>query len=268
MKDTGNSIPRCARDGLDTISLFGMTINNITLATVFEAVTRQIEAREPGYIITPNVDHVVTFQEDAEFREAYYHSFLVLADGMPVLWSSKLVGKPLKEKISGSDLVYWLSEYAARRGYSVFFFGATEGTAQRAGEVLQEKYPGLKVAGAYSPPMGFDKDPELLAESIQIVRDADPDICYVALGAPKQDLWSYRHHRETGVPVHIGVGISLNFVTGDVKRAPRWMQRNGLEWVWRLFQEPRRLLKRYLVRDMQLLPLLWREFWSSRRGKA
>ena len=115
--------------------------------------------------------------------------------------------------------------------------------------------------------MGFDKDPEQLAESIRIVKDAEPDICYVALGAPKQDLWNYRNHRETGVPVHVGVGISLNFVTGDIRRAPRWMQRISLEWVWRMFQEPRRLMKRYLIRDMHFLPLLWREFWSSRNRR-
>lgn len=266
MNDKEND-PRCARDDLDTISMFGMTINNVVLSEVFAAISRQIETREPGYMLTPNVDHVCEFQENAEFRDAYRNGFLVVADGMPILWSSKLLGKPIKEKISGSDLVYSLSEYAAQKGYSVFFLGADEGVAQKASEILAEKYPGLKVAGVYCPPMGFDKDPERLAESIRIVKDAEPDICYVALGAPKQDLWNYRNHRETGVPVHVGVGISLNFVTGDIRRAPRWVQRISLEWVWRMFQEPRRLMKRYLIRDMYFLPLLWREFWSSRNRR-
>lgn len=262
----GGSGPRCVQDGLDAVTMFGMTINNVTLDEVFQAVSRQIRTREPGYILTPNVDHVCEFQENREFRDAYQNGFLVLTDGVPILWLSKLLGKPIKQKISGSDLVYWLTEYAAQNGYSIFLLGAEEGIAQRAGEILQERYPGLKIAGSYSPPMGFDKDPEKVAESVGIVRDAKPDICYVALGAPKQDLWSYRHYKETGVPVHIGIGASLNFVTGDTKRAPRWMQLCCLEWVWRIGQDPRRLAKRYLVRDLQFIPLVWREIWRTRGG--
>lgn len=266
--NTEETVPRCAQVDLDTVSMFGMTINSVTLSEVLETVSRQIESRESGYMLTPNVDHVCEFQESAEFREAYQNCFLVLPDGMPILWAGKLLGRPIKEKISGSDLVYWLSEYAALKGYSIFFFGANEGIAQRASEILKKKYPGLKVAGVYSPPMGFEKDPELVAEAIRIVKDAKPDICYVALGTPKQDLWCYQSHKKTGVPVQVGIGISLNFVTGDVTRAPLWMQRSSLEWVWRLFQEPRRLMKRYLVRDMKFLPLLWREFRLNRKGKA
>jgi N-acetylglucosaminyldiphosphoundecaprenol N-acetyl-beta-D-mannosaminyltransferase len=250
---------------LDTVTLFGMTINNVTLGEVFEAVSRRIEIREPGYILTPNVDHICEFQKSEEFRSAYHDGFLVLADGTPVIWASKLLGKPIKEKISGSDLIYSLTEYAAAQGYSIFLFGAAEGIAQRAGEILQARYPGLKVAGSYSPPLGFEKDPKLLAESIRVVKEAAPDICYVALGSPKQDLWNCHHHKETGVPVLVGVGASLDFVTGKSKRAPRWMQGAGLEWTWRLMLEPRRMAHRYLVKDMQFLPLLIKE-WLFRRG--
>lgn len=265
--EKSGSLPLCTEEGVDTVKMFGMTISNVTLDEVFEAVTRRIEAHEPGYILTPNVDHICDFQKSEEFRDAYHDGFLVLADGTPVIWASKLLGIPIKEKISGSDLVYSLTEYAAQKGYSIFLFGAAEGIAQRAGEILQERYPALKVAGAYSPPIGFDKDPEMLAESIRVVREAAPDICYVALGAPKQDLWNYRHHKEAGVPVLVGVGASLDFVTGKTKRAPRWMQRVGLEWTWRLGQEPRRLAKRYLIKDMQFLPLLIKEWMQRRRGR-
>jgi len=262
-----DSTPLCARGNLDVVKMFGVTMNNVTLDEALDDISRQIESREPGYILTPNVDHICEFQKNEEFRETYHNGFLVLADGMPVIWAGKLLGKPIKQKISGSDLVFWLAEHAAKKGHSIFLFGAAEGIAERAGEVLRERYPGLKIAGTYSPPMGFDKDPEMVAESVRIVRESGADICYVALGAPKQDLWSYRHHKETGVPAHIGVGISLNFITGDVKRAPLWMQRNGLEWFWRLLQEPRRLAKRYLVRDAMFLPLLMKEFWRGWSGK-
>lgn len=260
----GQGTVRCAQGGIPTVTMFGITMNSLTLEEAFAAVTRQIETREPGYILTPNVDHVFDFQRNAEFRDAYQNGFLVLADSTPILWAAKALGTPIAQKISGSDLVYWLTEYAARKGYSIFFFGAAEGIAAEAAEVLQKRYPGFKIAGAYSPPVGFEKDPEANAEAIRIIREAAPDICYVALGAPKQDIWSYRHHRDTGVPVHIGVGGSLDFVVGKTKRAPVWMQKAGLEWTWRLAQEPRRLWRRYLVNDMQVIPLFLKELRAKR----
>ena len=129
--------------------------------------------------------------------------------------------------------------------------------------MLKEKYPKLRVAGYYYPPIGFEADPEMLNEAIGAIRDAKPDICYVALGSPKQDIFNYRHYQETGVPVHIGIGISLNFVTGDVKRAPRWMQRVGLEWFYRLLREPWRW------RRMLALPqAAWLVFWQRFRRSS
>jgi N-acetylglucosaminyldiphosphoundecaprenol N-acetyl-beta-D-mannosaminyltransferase len=247
--------------------MFGLAINNVSLEEVFDAVSRQIEAREPGYILTPNVDHVCDFQKRADFRDAYREGFLVLADGAPIMWAAKAFGTPLKRKISGSDLVYWLTEYAAQKGYSVFLFGAAEGVADEAAEILKTRYPGLKIAGTYSPPLGFEKNPETDAEAVRIIREANPDICYVALGSPKQDLWNFHHYRDTGVPIHIGVGGSLDFVAGRTKRAPVWIQKCGLEWVWRLCQEPRRLWRRYLVNDMQIIPLFLREL-KERRKKS
>ena len=257
-------VPRCAQGGLKTVTMFGMTINNVTLEDVFQAVTRQIEAREPGYVLTPNVDHVCEFQVNPEFREAYKNGFLVLPDGTPIIWASKLLGTPLREKVSGSDLVFWLTQYSALKGYSIFFLGAAEGIAQRAATILEQRYPGFKVAGTYSPPLGFDNDPDEVQKTVEIVRRAAPDICYVALGSPKGDLWNCRNHKEIGVPVQIGIGGSLDLVTGNVKRAPKWMQRSGLEWLWRLIQEPRRLAKRYLIRDSLFLPLLMRELVRRR----
>ncbi|MCC6694558.1 MAG: WecB/TagA/CpsF family glycosyltransferase [Candidatus Hydrogenedentes bacterium] len=237
-----------------------MKFSSVSLDEVFRAVTRQIEAREPGYIVTPNVDHVCEYQINEAFRRAYQNAFLVLADGVPVIWASRLCGSPIKEKISGSDLVYLLSEYAALKGYSIFFLGAEPGVAARAAEILRQRFPGFTIAGAYSPPFGFEKDPEEERKTVAMIRDAAPDICYVALGSPKGDVWNYRQCENTGVPVHVGVGASLDFVVGKVRRAPRWMQRTGLEWTWRLALEPRRLATRYLVKDLRFLPLLLREF--------
>ena len=254
---------RCEQHGLPSVTLFGMTISNITLEEALCDMQRQITAREPGYIVTPNVDHVIEFKNNPEFRKAYHDAFLVLADGVPILWSSKLLKKPLKQKISGSDLVYWLSEYAAQQGYRVYFMGGAEGVAEEAAGVLQKTYPGLQVAGWCCPPLGFDRDPVKNQDVIDQIRASKADICFVALGAPKQDVWSYRHHQATGVPVHIGVGGSFDFVAGRTRRAPKWMQKHGFEWFWRLMQEPRRLAYRYLVRDTAIIPLIWRE-WRAK----
>jgi N-acetylglucosaminyldiphosphoundecaprenol N-acetyl-beta-D-mannosaminyltransferase len=256
--------PRCAQGDLETVDLFNMTINNLTLDETLEAMGNHIESGEQGYVVTPNVDHVVEFSENELFRQAYQEASFVLADGVPILWAGKLFRKPIKEKISGSDLLYWLSDYSAQKGYSLFLLGAAEGVGQEAGRILEEKYPGLKIAGTYSPPLGFEKDPEENKKAIDLIRESGADICYTALGAPKQDLWNWQYHKETGTKLCLGIGASLDFVAGRVKRAPVWMQRVGLEWTWRIMQEPVRMGKRYLIRDAYFFVLLCREW----RGKS
>ena len=258
--------PEAVRCNWDAVDLCGVTINSLTLADVLQAVDVRIAGREPGYICTPNVDHVVLYQTHTQFRDSYGSAFLILPDGVPIIWASHLLGKPLRRKISGSDLIYSLSEHAAREGHSVFFLGATEGVAEEAARVLTERYPGLKVAGCYSPPSDFENDPEENAKVIGLLREAAPDICYVALGTPKQCIWNWKNHKSSGVPVLIGVGGSFDFVTGKQKRAPRAMQRMGLEWLWRLCRDPRRLWRRYLVRDMRFVPLVWRELRKNKSG--
>jgi len=255
---------RAAQGPWDAVELWGMAINSMTLGDVLEAVDDRIARREPGYICTPNVDHVVLYQTHADFRASYRDAFLILPDGVPIIWASRLIGKRLRRKISGSDLIYSLNEHAARKGHTVFFLGAAEGVAEKAATLLAKRYPGLKVAGCYSPPPGFEHDPQENDKVIQLLREAAPDICYVALGTPKQCIWNWRHHRGAGVPVLVGVGGSFDFVTGRQKRAPRWLQSMGLEWFWRLCRDPRRLWRRYLVRDMRFVPLVWREVRKNR----
>lgn len=254
--------PRCAQRGLETLTLFNMPMNNVTLGETLEAIGRHIDAGEQGYVVTPNVDHVVEYDENPDFRLAYRDATLVLADGMPILWAGRLFGKPIKAKISGSDLIYWLSEYAAQKGYSIFLLGARDGVADLAAKKLVERYPGLKIAGTHSPPLGFEKTAETNRSVIELVRQSGADICFVALGAPKQDLWSWRYHREAGAKLYLGVGASFDFVAGTIQRAPVWMQRTGLEWTWRILQEPSRMAHRYLIRDSKFLLLLFRE-WRS-----
>jgi N-acetylglucosaminyldiphosphoundecaprenol N-acetyl-beta-D-mannosaminyltransferase len=243
--------------------LFGMTFCDVTLSELVGLVDEQIAQRKPGYIATPNVDHVCRFHNDVAFREAYENARLVLCDGMPIIWASKVLGRPLRQKLSGSDLIYWLSRHAAERGYSVYFFGAQEGVAQATADRLKEKFPALKVAGIQSPPFGFHTDAAANEAATRQVRESGADIVYIALGSPKQEIWMKQYAQACGIPVMIGVGGSFDFVSGRVRRAPEWMQRTSLEWVWRLGQEPRRLWRRYLIEDALFLKLLLKELWSA-----
>ncbi len=249
----------CARGPWPSEEMFGLCISNVTLRDVFDAVDRRVDAREPGYIVTPNVDHICMCQDTPLFRRVYQEAFMVLADGMPLVWASRMLGKPLRQKISGSDLVFWLGEHAARKGHRVFYLGAAEGVAEAAAKVLGQRYPGLEVAGVYSPPLGFEEDPVESERAIERVRACAPDICFLALGSPKQEIWAWKNVARTGVPVMIGVGGALDFVTGRQSRAPVFLQKVSLEWLWRLCHHPIRLWRRYLLRDSRFLMLVLRE---------
>lgn len=234
---------------LPRIDVAGVLIDNVTTAETTEAIVGLIAAGGPACVVTPNVDHIVKVRRDPEFAEICRTAALVLADGMPLLWAARFLGTPLKEKISGSDLFPELCALSARKGYGVFFLGGRPGAANVAAEQLTARYPGLRVVGTCCPPFGFEHDQVWNEQIIAMVRSARPHILFLALGTPKQEKWIRRHQAACGVPVAIGVGASVDFVAGVVRRAPRWMQRAGLEWLWRLLQEPRRLWRRYLVED-------------------
>jgi len=255
--------PTRSTDGVRVCRLFGMPFCDVTLDELVELLDEQIALCKPGYIVTPNVDHVCRFHRDPAFRGAYENAWLVLCDGMPIIWASKLLGRPLRQKLSGSDLIYWLSRHAAERGYSVHFFGAQEGVAAAAAERLKQQFPALKIAGVQSPPFGFHTDPDANAAATQLVRESGADIVYVALGSPKQEVWMKDNAEACGIAAMIGVGGAFDFVSGRVRRAPEWIQRASLEWIWRLCQEPRRLWRRYLVEDVLFVKLFMAELWAA-----
>jgi len=227
----------------------------------------RVQARTPGYIVTPNVNHVCLLQRDAAFREAYTSAFLALPDGVPIMWAARLFGRPLPQKLSGSDLVPELTAFAAQSGMSVYFLGGLPGSAEKAVARLQQQHPALQVAGVYCPPFGFERDPDALELTLARVDAAKPDLCFIALGSPKQELFMHRYHRRMGATVCVGVGAAFDMLSGRVQRAPRWLQASGMEWLWRLAQEPRRLWRRYLVEDTLFFRLLWREWLRQRRAR-
>jgi len=241
------------------VDICGVRIHNLTMNETLARIGRMVARGKPSYVFTPNVDHIVQLQRDTAFRAAYAEAALVVPDGFPLLWAANFLGTPLKERVSGSDLVPSECAVAAERGYRLFFLGGRPGSAETAKKRLERIHPGIRIAGVYCPPYGFEKDAAENARIVEIVRNASPDILFVGLGSPKQELWIHRHYRQLEVPVSIGVGATFEFLAGVVRRAPAAMQHAGLEWLWRLGCEPRRLWKRYLVDDMQFFGLVLRQ---------
>jgi N-acetylglucosaminyldiphosphoundecaprenol N-acetyl-beta-D-mannosaminyltransferase len=220
------------------------------------AIGEIVERRRFGYAVTPNVDHTVKFRKNAQFRELYRRAELVVADGVPLLWAARLLGTPLKERVNGTDLFERSCQFAAQRGHSVFLLGGSVGAANSASKILIQRHPDLKIAGCECPAFGFHKSEEQNHAIQRRIRESGADILFVGLGAPLQEQWMCDYAEGSGVAFAIGVGVSFSFVGGLIPRAPVWMQRNGLEWLWRLGKEPKRLWRRYLLEDLPFFGML------------
>jgi N-acetylglucosaminyldiphosphoundecaprenol N-acetyl-beta-D-mannosaminyltransferase len=238
-----------------------VAIDAVDLEGALDAIEVLIRAGRGGTVFTPNVDHVVLADENPRFCRAYQEVSLSLADGMPVLWASKLLGTPLPAKVSGSDLIEPLMDRAASRGYRVFLLGGAAGVAETARHALRTRLPKLEVVGTDSSRVDVDVRQDDLLERIRRTR---PDIVLVALGAPKQEVWSHEHREALAPAVLIGVGAGIDFIAGTQKRAPRWMSESGLEWLYRLARDPRRLAGRYFLRDPWFCWILARQLAGSR----
>jgi N-acetylglucosaminyldiphosphoundecaprenol N-acetyl-beta-D-mannosaminyltransferase len=235
------------RPELPMINLHGVDLHAVDEKTAIQHILDELEYGRGGSVVTPNLDHLRRVRDDLHFGALVAEADLVVADGMPLIWASRLQGTPLPGRVAGSDLIWSLSSAAAGRGRSIFLLGGDPGTAEAAGKTLCEKYPSLRIAGTYCPPPGFEKSNTEMAAMINTLVEAQPDIVFVALGSPKQELLIDRIKKTLPHAWWLGVGISFSFVCGHVKRAPIILQTLGLEWVHRLVQEPRRLFKRYIV---------------------
>lgn len=233
-------------------------IDNFTMEETLDAVDNIIKQNKCAYVVTPNVDHIVQLEKDKELQAVYKNASLVLTDGKPLIWISKLYRTPIKEKISGSDLFPLVCKMARDKKYKMFFLGAAEGVADKAAENLKKRFPGLKVVGTYSPQYGFEKDKKMMQEIIEMIKEKKPDILIVGLGCPKQEKFMYNYCKELQVPISFGLGASFDFEAGNIKRAPKWMSNHGLEWLYRIFQDPKRLAKRYLVDDIAIVKLIFK----------
>lgn len=242
------------------------------LGTAFHAITREqavdrvgeLARHPPALVVTPNVDHIVLLQRDSAFRNAYAAASLRVCDGAPLLVLSRLCRRPLPGRVTGADLMSDVCELAAQDGLRVFIAGGAPDVLRQGISKLEERYPGLLISG-YSPPLAFEGTAEDLVLQREI-RTADPDIVMVCLGAPRAEIWA-AEQQHAHPAVYLCVGAGIDFAAGAKRRAPEALQRLGLEWLYRLTQEPGRLWRRYLVRDAAFLPLAARELWRSLRSR-
>ncbi|HYQ44902.1 MAG TPA: WecB/TagA/CpsF family glycosyltransferase [Polyangiaceae bacterium] len=249
---------------LSRVQVGKLAIDVVDFAGALDAIDRLISAKNGGTVFTPNVDHIVMAEHDERFCAAYAAASLSLVDGTPVLWASRLLRTPLPAKISGSDLVMPLMRRAAERGHRVYFLGGEPGVADLAKSKLEAELPGIQIVGTDASRINVNATSEV-DEVAERIERAAPDLVLVALGAPKQEIWSFLRTERLKPAVLIGVGASLDFVAGTQKRAPSWMSKLGLEWLYRLAQEPRRLAARYLLRDPEFGLILLRQLAQGSR---
>ena len=201
-----------------------------------------------GWVVTPNIDILRRLMKDTSFRNLVTsESTLFTADGAPVIWLSRLLGTPLPERVAGSDIFVELVSEAALHGKSVYLLGGTPGVAEAAAGILKVKSPSLRIAGCHAPPFGFEHDEEEMAKIRRLLETTRPDIIFVGLGSPKQERLIALLRPLLPRSWWLGIGVSFSFVAGDVRRAPIWMRKTGLEWFYRVLQEPRRLFRRYFL---------------------
>ena len=250
--------------------ILGTPIDDLNMEEALERIDGFIAmGRSNGkghQIATVNADFVAKSLQDPELRRILQESDMATADGMPLVWGARLLGVPIPGRVAGADMVPALAARAAEKGHSIYFLGAAPGVAERAANILKARHPALKIAGIASPSRAEvdGQDPAIIAAC----KAANPDILFVAFGNPKQEKWIYNHAEELAIPVMMGVGGTFDFIASVTKRAPIWMQEAGLEWLYRLAHEPRRLWKRYVVDSWGFGYFFLWQWWAMYRGSV
>jgi len=246
------------------VNILGVGISAINMAMALEIIEGWIARREPHYVCVTGVHGVMESQRDRQLRRIHNQAGLVTPDGMPLVWLSWLKGHRHVDRVYGPDLMLAFCERSVTRGYRHFFYGGAEGVPEQLAANLRRRFPGLKVVGIYSPPFR-PLTPEEDEQVVQMINQAAPDIVWVGLSTPKQERWMAAHVGRVKAPVLIGVGAAFDFLAGRKRQAPRWMQRSGLEWLFRLLTEPRRLWKRYLINNPLFVLLVLVQAMGLRR---
>jgi len=244
------------RNNMNKQPLLNTFVNNVDMSETIAEICRLIDNKQKSYIVAINVDVVMKIENDEYLKKITDEADLTLVDGKPLVWIAKKHKHPVKAKISGSDLVPELCRTAAERQYTIFIIGGADGIAAQAKAKLENEIPGIKITGTYAPPIGFEKDNRELDNINRMISNAHPDILVVCFGCPKQEKWIYENYKKYDACVSVCAGATVDFLAGNVKRAPEWMSNHGFEWLYRFFQEPKRLFKRYFIDDVKILRLV------------
>lgn len=246
-----------ASNGIKTnrIRFLNTYIDSVTASEAKRIIDWYIQERGSHYVVTPNSDIIVKMQEDARLKKICDEADLILTDGQMLVKISRFLHNPIKERVCMTDFVWDVLDLAAEKGYKVFLLGGTLDALDKACDKISDRYPGLKLVGHYSPPLGFEKDARILEDVNTRIRRAGPDILIVFLGCPKQENFIYENRFIYQAPLSIPMGGCVDFIAGNVRRAPLWMQKCGLEWFFRFMQEPRRMFRRYFIEDVKIFSL-------------
>jgi N-acetylglucosaminyldiphosphoundecaprenol N-acetyl-beta-D-mannosaminyltransferase len=251
---------------IETRSILGVPIALTDYASVLDVMDRLVETRERGYVCAAPVHAVMVAQDDPEMLAALRGSTIVVPDGMPLVWAANLLGERLEDRVYGPDLMLRYSDRCAERGHRVWLYGGRDqGSLVQLALSLRRRHPGIKIVGGYSPPFrALTSDEE--DAIVEQINEAKPDVLWVGIGVPKQEKWMAHMRERLDVPVMCGVGAAFDFHAGRVPQAPRWMQERGLEWIYRIAQEPRRLLPRYLYFNPRFVVAFARQYLAERRS--
>jgi N-acetylglucosaminyldiphosphoundecaprenol N-acetyl-beta-D-mannosaminyltransferase len=260
----GRILPHPVREARQRVDLGGVLIDRVNSSSAVDRIRDFLRSGKTNQIVTVNLDFVAIARRDSGFRETLNRADLAVADGMPLVWVSRMGDDPLPQRLTGVELVDECCALAVETDTSVFLLGAAPGVADVAADRLRDRFPGLRIVGVYAPPFGSLSEEEN-ERILQTINAARPEFLFVALGAPQQDQWIRQNKDRLDVPVCMGVGCVLDLLAGVVSRAPGWMQHAGMEWLFRLLQEPARLWRRYIVDDVPALAwLVWQSLTRMR----
>ena len=236
-------------------TIMGCAVDNLTMKETLNCIESFINSGRPHQHVVVNVDKIVKASQDKSLRNIINNCDLINVDGMPVVWASKILGNSLKERVTGIDLFYELIATSEAKGWSVYFLGAREEVVYKVVEILKNKHPDLKIAGFRN---GYWAEADE-SDIVKNIREAQPQLLFVAISSPKKEQFLSKYQEEMAIPFTMGVGGTFDVVVGKATRAPYWMQKIGLEWLYRFLQEPRRMFKRYFIDDMYFFWLLAKE---------
>jgi N-acetylglucosaminyldiphosphoundecaprenol N-acetyl-beta-D-mannosaminyltransferase len=244
--------------------MFGISVASVTLSEASEVFSEMARKKETQVIFAANTEAIVLMSFNQEFQKAYHEAVFVLADGMPLVWFSRLIGEALPERVTGSDLLPELCRMAEKKSLKVFFLGGTEDVTPKAIDNLLKRFPSLNVVGFATPWIDLSYNEEIHSDLFETINQSGADIVFIGFGAPKQEVWIARNRNRLKTGIILTVGGTFDFLAGKTVRAPLWMQKSGLEWFWRLLHEPKRLWRRYLIGNTRFCQLAFKE-WKKRR---